>query len=208
MMDIETFISFKASPFSKPDLKIPENPNKMAFNFNYMNNCISLLNMRGMGFPELAAMFKKFEEKKTIKIKVLRQISENENETEKGMIFSFIIQLFDNNKIRISIKNNRKIKHLINEIFKQSKSLKEDEMELFCFGVHLKEEKKIEEYKLDDDFVIVQKKKRDYEIREPKGNCEEEKEKIVKSEGHCNDIDNHYYPGKEFIIPEWQNVLM
>ena len=210
MMDTETFIMFKTSLFQKPDMKIPEKPAKMNLQFNYMNNCISLLNMRGMGFPQLATMFRKFEDDTKIKIEVTRQISEKENENDKGITFSFIIQLSDNTKIQISIKNNRKIKHLINEIFKQSKILKEDEMELNCFGVTLEEEKKIEEYKLDDDFVILQKKKRIHETREFNKNCENEKEKKaeVKSQGGYNDRGDLYYPGKEFIIPEWFNLAI
>lgn len=208
-MNIENFILFKTYSFPKPDMKIPEKPAKMNFNFNYMNNCISFINMRGMG-KLLAPMFGKFEDNKNIKIEVTRQISEKENDNEKGIIFSFIIQLYDNTKIQISIKNSRKIKHLINEIFKQSKILKEDEMELCCFGVPLEEEKKIEEYKLDDDFVILQKKKRIYEPREFHKNCEKEKEKKaeVKSQGDYNDREDQYYPGKEFIIPEWHNMAI
>ena len=190
------------------NIKIPAKPAKMNFNFNYMNDCMSLLNMKGMDFTQFANMFRKFEDNKNIKIEITRQISEKENENDKGIIFSFIIQLFDNTKIQISIKNSRKIKHLINEIFKQSTILKEDEMELSCYGIHLEEEKKIEEYKLDDDFVIVQKKKRIHEFREPKKTCENEKEKKAetKSQGEYNDREDQYYPGKEFIIPEWYNI--
>jgi len=85
------------------------------------------------------------------------------------------------------MKKSQKIQRLIDEIHKKNKILEKDEMELSFSGVLLKKEKKIEEYKMDDDFVLTQKKKF---IEKKNTKHIKEEEKIILVENHKNYIEN------------------
>lgn len=73
--------------------------------------------------------------------------------------FSFKIELYDKQIIDISIEKTQRIEEIKRKILKLNNILPMETMELYYEGINLNPEKRVEEYKLDDDFVLKQRKK-------------------------------------------------
>lgn len=121
--------------------------------------------------PELACFLLEFY--KTGLAFVLMKTSELQLQRKKNLIFNFIVETEDS-KAKVSIHGDQKVKEILDKVtLKGHKS----EYELWLYGSRIDGDKKVEEYKLDDDFVFVPKKKSYVGIKEKtfQGSSKDEK---------------------------------